>query len=63
MKNEIEIHMYIKSLSKIIDKLHEDVEQKELKIQRIEKRQQHLEYTLAFLIILIIIVIIGVYIW
>lgn len=62
MKNEIEIHMYIKSLTKVVDTLQDDVKQKEEEIKKLKKQQRDIEYTM-WIIMVILIIVIGVSQW
>ncbi len=62
MKNEIETHMYIKSLTKIVENLDEEIKIKDEEIKKIKKQQRDMEYTM-WIIMVIIIIVIGVSQW
>ncbi len=62
MKNDIETHMYIKSLSKIVTNLDEEMKAKDEEIAKLKKQQRDVEYTL-WIIMVILIIVIGVSQW
>ncbi len=59
MKNEIETHMYIKSLTKVVDNLNEELVKKDEELKKIQKQQRDMEYTM-WIIMIILIIVIGV---
>ncbi len=57
MKNDIETHMYIKSLCKITENIEKDLKKKDEEIKRLKKQHRDLEYTMWALMIVLIIII------
>ncbi len=57
MKNDIEIHMYIKSLCKITENIEEELQKKDKEIERLKKQHRDLEHTMWILMIILIIII------
>ncbi len=62
MKNEIETHMYIKSLTKIVENLDEELKIKDEELKKMKKQQRDMEYTM-WIIMVILIIVIGVSQW
>ncbi len=62
MKNDIEIHMYIKSLCKITQNLEEELKKKDEEIEELKKKHRDLEHTMWVLMV-VLIIIIGVIKW